>query len=440
MKIFIGPTEVAGIAHGLVRGLRRMGLQADAVFESPHPFVYEIIHHLDFISRWWCATGGISRNLRAKGSILTWPVAAVHLLLAWPVLVLSLMRYEAFIYLSGKTITNTNIELFLMRLMRKRTIVIFVGSDARPPYINGAWPWVNAKTTRRLTKKICRRVHRFENAGVICVNAPGTAHFHRRPVINWFAIGLPSTIADRYAPRESRQNEPSHNQPNATSTRVRLLHSPSNSTVKGTARIEKIVKSLVLRGFPIDWIKISGLSNAQVLDEIQRCDLVVDQLFSDTPMAGLATEAAQLGKPALVGSYLALTPNSLTGTWQTPPSRFVGPEQFESALEALVNDVKERQSLGEAARKFVESEWSCEAVASRVASCLFGEIPDDWWFEPSTTTYLQGCGLDETEGRRRVSELVNAYGETALGLDDKPALIKAFLEWARQGKQKATNA
>ncbi|CAM5778192.1 glycosyltransferase [Ottowia pentelensis] len=439
MRIFIGPTEVAGIGHGLTRGLRHLGFEVDGVFESRHPFSYEATQHTSIIARWWCATGGLARNLRSSGSALAWPVAAVHLFLAWPVLALALIRYKAFVFLSGNTITNTRFELFLMRLFGKRCIVLFVGSDARPPYINGAWAWSDVKTMKRLTQKIRRRVRRFESAGIICVNSPGAAHFHRRPIINWFAFGFPSEISDRQVKSGSKQGELSEIKAACLGSKVRLLHSPSNPQVKGTEKIEQIINSLSSRGLPIEWVKISGLSNSQVLDEIRRCDLVVDQLFSDTPMAGLAIEAAQLGKPALVGGYLARAQNLISGNWRMPPSRFVDPEKFEAALEALVVDTEARRSLGDAALNFVESSWSCEAVAGRAISCLKGEIPDEWWFDPSATTYLQGCGLDETEGRRRVRELVDAYGKNALGLDDKPSLTGAFLDWAGRREPTAAN-
>ena len=48
-------------------------------------------------------------------------------------------RYDAFVFLYGETITNTGFELTLLRWLGKRTVVVFVGSDARPPYIDGGW-------------------------------------------------------------------------------------------------------------------------------------------------------------------------------------------------------------------------------------------------------------------------------------------------------------
>lgn len=419
------------MGHGIASGLRQLGIQAEGVFESPHPFTYETTQHTNIVAKWWCLTGGVARKLLARRSLLCGPIALIHFALAWPVLLLSLVRYDAFIFIYGKTITNTRLELYLMRILKKKTIVLFVGSDSRPPYVNGAWIRADAKTMKRLTTKIRRRIHRFENAGINCINAPGTAHFHRHKVINWFAVGFPSTIIARQSGSNIIKSESANFELfRKGSEKIRLLHSPSNPKVKGTAIIERAIESMMQRGLPIEWIKITDLSNSQVLDEIQRCDLVVDQLYSDTPMAGLATEAAQFGKPTIVSGYMARSPQLIAGNWPTPPSHFIPPEQFENELEKLINSEEARRTLGKAASNFVSSAWSCNAVAGRLLACLRGEIPDDWWYDPSTTSYLQGCGLDEREGRRRVRELVAIYGESALGLDDKPILSKAFVDWA----------
>ena len=40
-----------------------------------------------------------------------------------------------------------------------------------------------------------------------------------------------------------------------------------------------------------------------ILAELARCDFVIDQLYSDYPLPGLATEAAWFGKPTVVGGY-----------------------------------------------------------------------------------------------------------------------------------------
>ena len=42
-----------------------------------------------------------------------------------------------------------------------------------------------------------------------------------------------------------------------------------------------------------------------VLEKMAMSDIVVDQVYCDTPMAGFATEAAINGVPVVVGGYYA---------------------------------------------------------------------------------------------------------------------------------------
>ena len=315
-----------------------------------------------------------------------------------------------------------------MRLLRKPVVVYFVGSDARPPYINGAMQGENVARMARQTRRTKRRVRRMERGASLCINAPGTAHFHERPVVNWFAIGFPRSV------HSAGESNAAAVAADATSTPVvRLLHSPSQPLVKGTAQIEAAVDRLRQRGLPLELRTISGFGNAEVIQALRECDLVLDQLYSDTPMAGFATEAAQMGKPALVGGYFASgMPNALGGQ-AVPPTCFVAPADFEAALERLARDGATRHQLGQAAFGFVANEWACENVAARVLRLIEGDVPAAWWFNPAEVNYLAGCGLSEDQARERVWRLLDHGGVQALSLADKPALQAAFVAWAGAG-------
>jgi hypothetical protein len=417
--VFVGPTEVAGIVDGLCQGLRAIGVGAEAVLESEHPFGYGARAGGPRLLRWWSRTGTLARRLPMRRPVAKLLAALAHLALAWPVLAYAVARHDAFVYTAGNTITNTRFELWLLRRLRRPVVVFFVGSDARPPYINGALPGDDAARLARDTRRTKRRVRRFERAGAVCVNAPATAHFHELPVVNWFAIGFPRAAATA-AP------VPEAGAPGV----LRAVHSPSHPVVKGTAQIQAAVDTLKGRGVVIELRTLTGLDNAQVLAALNDCDLVIDQLYADTPMAGLVTEAAQLGRPALVGGYFAAgIPQALFGQ-AVPPSRFVVPEDFEAALEALARDRAALDEIGAAARRFVEGQWACEAVARRVWQLLQGEVPAGWLFDPNLVSYVQGCGLAENAARERVRRLLGHGGPAALQLQDKPTLEAAFVAWA----------
>ena len=61
---------------------------------------------------------------------------------------------------------------------------------------------------------------------------------------------------------------------------ARVVHSPSNAAVKGTAKIQSIVENLRRRGFDIDFVLLKGLANEKEVfgGTLRTCDLVVDQL------------------------------------------------------------------------------------------------------------------------------------------------------------------
>jgi hypothetical protein len=222
---------------------------------------------------------------------------------------------------------------------------------------------------------------------------------------------------------------------------VRLLHSPSHPALKGTERIRAMVERLAARGLPVELTTIQGRPNAEVLAALRDCDLVLDQLYSDTPAAGFATEGAGLGRPVLVGGYRAGAgiARDLAGLG-VPPTRYVHPDAFEAELERLVCDRAERESLGRAAHAFVATQWTAEAVAQRLACVLQGDVPAHWWCEPGDVDHLHGCGLPEEVARSHVRALLARFGRAALAFaDDRPALRDAFAAFARTGGAEAAS-
>ena len=442
-KVLIGPAEVAGIAQGLQQGLAQIGIASALVLECQHPFHYAAREASSPLIKAWKWGGTQARKIPMRQFPLKALAYAWHLVLGWPVLCWAVFRYDAFVFLAGKTLTGTRFDLWLMRALRKPVVMIFLGSDSRPAYINGVSNASTAAAMQRAARRQKRRLGWIERLATACVNAPGTAHFHEVPVINWFALGFPrfdaastSPVRSGLAPNGTAGGLPDKAGPTdaddaKAATLVRIVHSPSKPRVKGTAQIQAIVDRLKKRGLNLELVTLTGLTNEQVLAALRDCDLLVDQLYSDTPMAGLATEAAWLRKPALVGGYIARDmPQALRGM-PVPPTRFVEPERFEAALEELVVSSSARKALASAAWHFVRTQWSCQQVATRLVCILRGDVPADWWFDPASVNYLAGCGLSEEAARERVRMLIAHAGIGALQLADKPELEQAFADWAQ---------
>ncbi len=420
MRVFVGPLEVAGIGAGFVEGLRAQGASADLVCAYTHRFAYGTQAVPSRLVQWWTHWGTRRAALPTTRPLAKTLAFAMQQLLGWAVLAWASRRYDAFVFLYGETITNTGLELKLLRWLGKCTVVVFVGSDARPPFIDGGWfpadrP-ADPDAVRRATARQQRRLTRLERQASLCVNALATAHFHRRRFVDWFALGIP------------RAAQPASPPPNGATLRV--LHSPSHPVLKGTARIRSAVEALRAKGVAIELMTIEGRPNAEVMQALRDCDLAIDQLYSDTPMAAFATEAASVGRPVLVGGYNAGRVAADASGLPMPPTRFVQPDTLETALVALAADRAERERLGAAAQAFVAGHWSPSAVGGRLLRLLSGDIPQAWWLEPSQVTHLHGCGLAEDMARARVRALLDRFGPGALQLDDKPALREAFVAFA----------
>jgi hypothetical protein len=81
-----------------------------------------------------------------------------------------------------------------------------------------------------------------------------------------------------------------------------VLRNP-HPVLKGTASIRAMVERLSARGLAVELVTIEGRPNAEVMRAMRDSDLVVDQLYSDTPMA-VRDRGASLGRAVLAVTAL----------------------------------------------------------------------------------------------------------------------------------------
>jgi hypothetical protein len=427
-RIFLGPVEIAGYYAGLEAGLRELGFEALAVDLQRHPFAYRAeTEHDPLVVR-------LVRRVRdrrplgraSRAWLAVWLpawAAARGLLILW-----ALFRFDVFIFSAGVTLLRGH-DLPLLRLFGKRMIVVFHGSDARPAYIDGQ---VMA-SHRGVTTAECietarwrkRRIRRLERYVDVIIAQPANSHFFERPVVNWFLIGVPwrDPPTSSQAPDERREDAASSDRP------VRILHSPSDAPLKGSDLIREAVRQLTTEGLQLELVELRGVPNDIVLGELGRCDFVVDQLYSDAPMVGFATEAAVASRPAIVGGYAWDANRSAFGSIPFPPVEECAPEGIVDAIRRLASDPAYRENLGRQAHEFVHAHWSRADIARRLVQLMDGPPPADWMFDPRTLRYVEGCGLSREQCRAVVRDVLREGGPAALCLADKPELEAAFVDF-----------
>lgn len=418
MRIFIGTTEIAGIGNGLHCGLKEIGVNSTVVFSRTHRFGYGD-EGGNALTALWRKLEYRPKNLVGKILVGLFAKCTSILVLAW-----AAISFDVFVFLYGENITNTIFELWLLKKLKKKVILWYVGSDTRPPFIDGpTFPegkLKNPQDAMSMAYLIKNRTKHKEHYADFVICNPFSAQFLEREFINWFAMGFPRALSsdEKCNALENKMEK------------VRILHSPSHSVIKGTTKICEVIDRLKEKGHSIDFVTIENMPNFKILEELRNCDFVVDQLYSDTPLAGFAVEAAHFGKPAVVAGYAATVMPEHLKNLPLPPSLFVHPDKIEEAIEKLVIDARYRNDLGQKAKSFVESYWSVRSIAIRFMQLIDGVTPSDWWFSPKDIRYTQGCGMSEKNARNLVKGLIDQYGKEALQLSDKFDLEHAFVEFA----------
>ena len=419
-RVLLGLNEVAGYYAGLLKGFEDLGVPVTLLNLASHPFGYPEGHNsrATRAARWLAARELAARGI-ARHALRAARVAVQAVLLSW-----ALPRHDLFIFSHGATFLGQR-DLWLLKLCRKQIICAYHGNDSRAPYLTSYWGLEVTPTEARrrisLSQTMKRRVRRAERHADALVNIPSQGHFHERPYVLGLYMGLPTVAAalDSAPPPERP--------PDAG---VVCLHAPSNPAAKGTKEIRRIVARLRERGLPVTLREIQGVPNHVLLEEIRQCDVVFDQLYADYASPGLATEAAWLGKPVLIGGYgvdvwLELMPaDRLPATW------YVRPEDAEDALAELVLNADRRRELGLRARTFVERHWRPSQVATRFLQLAAGEIDERWYVDPAHHAAVYACFLPEESARAMVLEVLRAGGREALQLANNSEVERKVVEFA----------
>ncbi|MDL2259340.1 hypothetical protein LJB99_00480 [Deltaproteobacteria bacterium OttesenSCG-928-K17] len=424
-RIFIGLQEIAGSAADMCRGLRELGYKCDFVTPFQNRFQYP-----DATNNWfirlvrksyekWSQAYADRKDMARIG----WKFFTKTLMLA--LFISALVKYDVFIFYFNRTFSKKWWDLPILKFFRKTIVFIYVGSDSRPMYINGkSLPYLEQDDLSAWLEMIAQQKYKIKRAGLYAdhiIDLPPQAYFHERKYIHFNIIGIPREVP------ASKFEEPEDQSPNRA---LKILHAPSHPETKGTPLIRQVIERLKAKGHALEYIEIINQPNEAVMKSLAECDFVIDQVYADTPLAGFATEAAFFGKPSISGSYYIDGINNDFPLELMPPSLFVHPDDIEAAIEKMIVDHEFRRKMGLEARQYAESYLKPAMVASRLMKLIDEGPPESWLRDPYELKYLHGYGVSEENVKRMVAAVIKAGGIKALQLSDKPALEKAFMEFA----------
>jgi hypothetical protein len=332
MRVLHCPTDTGGNAWGLSRAERQLGLESDVMVRR---------------SSWQGIPADVDLRLREGW----FPARLMRLLLFFR---RAVRRYDIFHFNWGMSILdhrtwNLNyLELPYLKRSGKRIVVTFQGCDARMRGrsqqlfstnacatcdVRWCTPRMDAIRQRRI-----RKVFRYADR-VFALN-PDLLHV------------LPGAEFLPYAAVDPREWKPASNDSRTEAT-VRVLHAPTNRSIKGTRFVEEACQQLVREGFPIELRLVEQVPHPQMMEVLCQADIVVDQLLIGW-YGALAVEAMALEKPVLC--YLRDEDlQSFVPFHDRIPIVRTTKETLVEDLRSLLGNRAGLRQLGSEGRRFVEA-------------------------------------------------------------------------------------
>lgn len=424
MRIFIGFSELSGYSSRLSTMLARAGHDVcfmDAYWHHYNPVVADE-KGLRLVARRWFQWAG---RLKTGNKWLYVACSPVFSLVKILVFVSNIIRCDVAIFIGGSTVLPAYSDRRLARLLGLRVINVFLGSTTRPHFMGRAAANIKEPTrqqTRKLAGRLRRQRDRTRAISAACddvIENPLCSQFHRKPCIDWFQLGFP---AGDFSVAGSEDTGAGTQQ-----GRIRILHCPSSPEIKGTREIRACVEHLRdVEKLPVEYTEITGMPHKEVLEQLKTCDFVIDELYSDSPLAGFASEAAWFGKPAIVGGYGWDILASLPSASHAPPSHVCHPTELGDAIRRLVTDDSYRKELGNRAQRYVREFLGAEAYTKRMERVLENRVPDSWRFNPREVCYIHGLGQSEDKLKKLLAAILDNEGMAGFCFSDRPDLQDAI--------------
>ena len=339
------------------------------------------------------------------------------------------LNIDVIFYCVGKTLSEFDLlELIIIKFLRKKIVFTFHGSDVRPPYISAPSFMSNQpnKSTllylNKTTKSILKIVKRAEIFADEILVSPSASAFFKRKVVNISLLGNPINEKNITLKNSFKVSS------KITKT-IKILHSPSHASTKGTYEIKKMIDKLKLMGYSIDYSVIKNKSNKTVLKALTKTDIVIDSLWNESPAGTFPAEAAFCGKPVLIGSYFASSKYSVyTDNIHIPPYCFVTPDKFFNELTKLVSDYSYRNKKGRELLNYMKKYKTLNSIANEYLKLADSKLKKEFYYFPKKVCYPYGYGAPQERIREFVKEYIKVYGREGLALNNNPILESNLLD------------
>ena len=372
MRVFVGCEEIAGILNGVSKGFEALGHEVTSLVEVPPTFYnFEYTYNLSLLSRLW------DRN-KIENQPLNKLYGGVDRVLKWiylhSILNNLIKEHDLFIFI-WKTLLPDQRDLEIIKNQGKKIISVYVGSDIRYAQAHEQEFNVNIKLwdnayQGNLNKKM-KMLRMGEYYSDLILSVPDQSGLALRPYNHLY---LP------FSPKEITHSIPDNQV-------LKVLHIPSNNSIKGSKVIIETIQELKNEGIPLELTTLSGVSNKTVLEQLTKADVLVDELYLHGPGA-LGLEAMSAGC-AVATRYLEKYKEVFS-----PPVCHIDETSIYTNLKKLFTNREYRLKLSEKGRQFVEQNNDPGVIATNMINMVDSDQTN---FDYYPDFYLREFSLPEAE-------------------------------------------
>jgi hypothetical protein len=301
MRIVHAPVNTAGIPWQNVQALRRRGVDAELVVFERYRLHPEADRSLD-------RHGGLLRRQATQ----------------WSALPGLLRGTDVLHFYFGLTLVPQSVQFPLLRALRKKSVMHYLGSDIR-----GKTP-AELASGRKASAQVVGSYDAIRWVPEAEVIPPGID----------VATIAPTPPGDRERPL--------------------IVHAPSSRLRKGTEHVIAAVE-----GLDADLELVEGLHHDAAFERYRAADLIVDQLNAGW-YGVFAIEAMALGKPVVTFLHDEAVRQTEQAFGTRVPIVSASAETLREALRPLVADAALRRRIGAESRAYVERVHDLEQVADRL--------------------------------------------------------------------------
>jgi O-antigen/teichoic acid export membrane protein len=301
LRVVHCPVNTAGVPWQNVQALRRHGVDAKLVVFERYRLHPEADWSLD-------RAGGFIRRQLAQ----------------WRAFFQLLPKTDVFHFYFGLTLVPKSLQFPILRMLRKKSVLHFLGSDIRG-----------------------RSPEELSYSGSADAQIVGSYD-----AVRW--------VPDAYVVPPGIDLTVFRPVPPTNHERPLVVHAPSNRARKGTEYVIAACREL-----EVELEIVEGLHHEEARRRYERADIVVDQL--NAGWYGLfAIEAMALGKPVVTALHEDAVARTESAYGVRLPLVNATKETLVETLRPLVESPEERQRIGEQSRRYVEQVHDADRNAERL--------------------------------------------------------------------------